>query len=100
MFPPMRFEEKRARGVFYLKPMNCPHHHWIFGPPAQLPRPSAADGGVRDLYRYEKSGELAGLLRVRGMCMNDAHIYCTHEQVKAEAINVMRLYRSSTTSSS
>jgi threonyl-tRNA synthetase len=45
------------------------------------------------VYRYEKSGELAGLLRVRGMTMNDAHIYCSHEQAKEESILVMQLYK-------
>ncbi len=95
MFPPMRFEEEAGREeVFYLKPMNCPHHHWIFKSRPRsyrdLPLRMAEYGTC---YRFEKSGELAGLLRVRCLTMNDAHIYCTHEQAKTEAINVMRLYK-------
>src|SRR5437763_743277 len=79
---------------YYLKAMNCPHHHKLF---AALPR------SYRDLplrlaeygtdYRYEKSGELFGLMRVRSLHMNDAHIYCTPEQFEAEfnAVNEMYL---------
>jgi threonyl-tRNA synthetase len=79
---------------YYLKAMNCPHHHKLF---AALPR------SYRDLplrlaeygtdYRYEKSGELFGLMRVRSLQMNDAHIYCTPEQFEAEfnAVNEMYL---------
>ena len=94
MFPPMRFEEEGREEVFYVKPMNCPHHHMIFRCRPRsyrdLPLRLAEYGG---LYRFEKSGELAGLLRVRGMTMNDAHIYCTHEQEKAEVISLMRMYK-------
>jgi threonyl-tRNA synthetase len=79
---------------YYLKAMNCPHHHKLF---AALPR------SYRDLplrlaeygtdYRYEKSGELFGLMRVRSLQMNDAHIYCTAQQFEAEfnAVNEMYL---------
>jgi threonyl-tRNA synthetase len=79
---------------YYLKAMNCPHHHKLF---AALPR------SYRDLplrlaeygtdYRYEKSGELFGLMRVRSLQMNDAHIYCTPEQFEVEfnAVNEMYL---------
>jgi threonyl-tRNA synthetase len=79
---------------YYLKAMNCPHHHKLF---AALPR------SYRDLplrlaeygtdYRYEKSGELFGLMRVRSLQMNDAHIYCTPEQFEEEfnAVNEMYL---------
>jgi threonyl-tRNA synthetase len=79
---------------YYLKAMNCPHHHKLF---AALPR------SYRDLplrlaeygtdYRYEKSGELFGLMRVRLLHMNDAHIYCTREQFETEfnAVNEMYL---------
>jgi len=82
-----------SRETFYLKPMNCPMHHMIF---------RARQRSYRDLplrlaeyghdYRYEKSGQLSGLLRVRGMTMNDAHLYCTREQVKDEFIKVMQLH--------
>ncbi|MDM7914603.1 MAG: threonine--tRNA ligase [Candidatus Eisenbacteria bacterium] len=94
MFPPMRWEEEGREEVFYLKPMNCPHHHMIYRSRPHsyrdLPLRLAEYGTC---YRFEKSGELAGLLRVRGLTMNDAHIYCTHEQSLAEAILVMRLYK-------
>ena len=70
---------------YYVKPMNCPHHHKIF---AASPK-SYRDMPVRlaeygTCYRYEKSGQLFGLMRVRSMQMNDAHIYCTEEQFKDE----------------
>ncbi len=101
MFPPMEMAET-AEGVdltqkkerYYLKAMNCPHHHKIF---------SAVPRSYRDLplrlaeygtcYRYEQSGELMGLMRVRSMQMNDAHIYCTPEQFADEfrAVNDMYL---------
>jgi threonyl-tRNA synthetase len=85
-----------AGGVehYYLKAMNCPHHHRIF---AAEPR-SYRDLPLRlaeygTCYRYEQSGELFGLMRVRSLNMNDAHIYCTPEQFAAEfnAVNEMYL---------
>jgi len=91
MFPPMTLDDENE--AFYLKPMNCPHHHMIFNhrPRSyrEMPLRLAEYGQV---YRYEKSGELAGLLRVRGMCMNDAHIYCTKEQLPEEFKAVMRMH--------
>ncbi|MGA2175550.1 MAG: threonine--tRNA ligase [Verrucomicrobiota bacterium] len=79
---------------YYLKAMNCPHHHRIF---AAEPR-SYRDLPLRlaeygTCYRYEQSGELIGLMRVRSLNMNDAHIYCTEEQFAAEfnAVNEMYL---------
>ncbi|MBN1425431.1 threonine--tRNA ligase [Candidatus Fermentibacteria bacterium] len=91
MYPPMQLE---GEDDYYLKPMNCPHHHIIY---ASRPR-SYRDLPLRlteygAVYRYEQSGELAGLLRVRGMWMNDAHLYCTPDQVKAEFIKVLELHR-------
>ncbi|MGP8199841.1 MAG: threonine--tRNA ligase [Limisphaerales bacterium] len=108
MFPPMELDvedgarkassslqqEPILRERYYLKAMNCPHHHRIF---AAEPR------SYRDLplrlaeygcnYRYEQSGELFGLMRVRSLNMNDAHIYCAPEQFAAEfnAVNEMYL---------
>ncbi|GAB4375573.1 MAG: threonine--tRNA ligase [Salibacteraceae bacterium] len=90
MFPPMELD-----GVtYYLKAMNCPHHHKIY---SALPR-SYKDLPLRlaeygTCYRYEKSGELFGLMRVRSLQMNDAHIYCTKEQFEKEfrAVNDMYL---------
>ena len=79
---------------YYLKAMNCPHHHKIFGAVPrsyrELPLRLAEYGNC---YRYEQSGELFGLMRVRSMQMNDAHIYCTEEQFEAEfnAVNEMYL---------
>jgi threonyl-tRNA synthetase len=102
MFPPMQLslegKDKAEKGsetdLYYLKAMNCPHHHRIF---------AAEPHSYRDLplrlaeygtcYRYEQSGELFGLMRVRALNMNDAHIYCTEEQFADEfrAVNEMYL---------
>ena len=78
---------------YYVKPMNCPHHHKIY---------SSSPKSYRDLpvrlseygtcYRYEKSGQLFGLMRVRSLQMNDAHIYCTEKQFKNEFLNVCNMY--------
>jgi threonyl-tRNA synthetase len=113
MFPPMELVEERSQKPearsqresnagdsdssavrYYLKAMNCPHHHRIF---AAEPR-SYRDLPLRlaeygTCYRYEQSGELFGLMRVRSLNMNDAHIYCTPEQFAAEfnAVNEMYL---------
>ena len=78
---------------YYLKAMNCPHHHRIF---AAEPR-SYRDLPLRlaeygTCYRYEQSGELFGLMRVRSLNMNDAHIYCTPEQFAAEFNAVNEMY--------
>ena len=100
MFPPMildnagEAESGKGGERYYLKAMNCPHHHKLF---------AAVPHSYRDLplrfaeygtcYRYEQSGELFGLMRVRSMQMNDAHIYCTEAQFEAEfnAVNEMYL---------
>ncbi|MEK7529225.1 MAG: threonine--tRNA ligase [Patescibacteria group bacterium] len=95
MFPPMVMEEEDGRKeTYYLKAMNCPHHHQIYAAEPRsyrdLPLRLAEYGTV---YRYEKSGELFGLMRVRMLSMNDAHIYCTEEQFESEfrAVNDMYL---------
>ena len=90
MYPPMEME-----GVtYYVKPMNCPMHHKIFGSKLrsyrELPVRLAEYGTC---YRYEQSGELFGLMRVRSMQMNDAHIYCTEEQFAEEFMRVIDLYK-------
>ncbi len=90
MYPPMEIEGMR----YYVKPMNCPMHHKIF---ASKPR-SYRDLPIRlaeygTCYRYEKSGELFGLMRVRSMQMNDAHIYCTEDQFEQEFMAVIDLYK-------
>ena len=89
MYPPMEMEGVK----YYLKPMNCPHHHKIY---------DAAPRSYRDLpirlaeygtcYRYEQSGELFGLMRVRSLQMNDAHIYCTLDQFEEEFLAVCHMY--------
>lgn len=89
MFPPMEMDGDK----YYLKAMNCPHHHKIF---------AATPKSYRDLplrfaeygtcYRYEQSGELFGLMRVRSLQMNDAHIYCTEAQFESEFKKVNDLY--------
>jgi len=90
MFPPMELDD----GIkYYMKPMNCPFHHKLY---------AAKQRSYRDLpvrfaeygtcYRFEQSGELFGLMRVRSMQMNDAHIYCTTEQFESEFMNVVQLY--------
>lgn len=104
MFPPMELYEEGPDGGghgdenpterYYLKPMNCPHHHMIY---------RAEKRSYRDLplrlseygrcYRFERAGALQGLTRVRGMCMNDAHIYVTPDQLKSEFKAVMDLHK-------
>lgn len=78
---------------YYLRPMNCPHHHLIFGATRHSYRemPIRIAEYAQD-YRYEASGGLSGLMRVRGFCMNDAHIYCRYDQAKDEFIRVMHLH--------
>ena len=82
LFPPMEIE---GESKYYLKAMNCPHHHQIYAnrPRSyrELPLKMAEYGTC---YRYESSGALAGLLRVRCLAMNDAHIYCTLEQLSEQ----------------
>lgn len=89
MFPPMELDNEK----YYLKPMNCPHHHKVY---------AATPKSYRDLplrlaeyghcYRYEDSGALFGLMRVRSLCMNDAHIYCTEDQFEDEFVKVIEMY--------
>ena len=98
MYPPMELTEEgdngeRIKEAYVLKPMNCPHHHKIFSSEPRsyrdLPLRFAEYGQV---YRFEESGAVGGLMRVRGMSMNDAHIYCTEDQIKSEFRNVMALH--------
>ncbi|MBU3742084.1 MAG: threonine--tRNA ligase [Candidatus Kapabacteria bacterium] len=87
-FDPITVEDEQ----YLLKPMNCPHHHQIFGSKPRsyrdLPYRVSEFGTV---YRYEQSGELNGLSRVRGFTQDDAHIYCTQDQLKDEIKNVVEL---------
>ena len=90
MYPPMKLD---GEDDYYVKPMNCPHHHMCY---------KAHPKSYRDLplryaeygtcYRYEDSGALFGLMRVRSMQMNDAHIYCTESQFEDEFMAVTNLY--------
>jgi len=90
MYPPMEMEGVK----YYVKPMNCPMHHKIFDARPrsyrELPMRLAEYGTC---YRYEKSGELFGLMRVRSMQMNDAHIYTSEEDFEQEFMAVVDLYR-------
>ncbi|MBI2464210.1 threonine--tRNA ligase [Candidatus Peregrinibacteria bacterium] len=89
MYPAMKVDDEE----YYVKPMNCPHHHMCY---------SATPKSYRDLplryaeygtcYRYEDSGALFGLMRVRSLQMNDAHIYCSEDQFENEFIGVINLY--------
>ncbi len=90
MYPGMTIDEED----YYVKPMNCPHHHMVY---------NATPKSYRDLplrfaeygtcYRLEDSGALFGLMRVRSLQMNDAHIYCTDEQFEDEFIKVVEMYQ-------
>ena len=87
-FDPIQVEDEE----YMLKPMNCPHHHRIYSSDLRsyrdLPLRLAEFGTV---YRYEQSGELNGLSRVRGFTQDDAHIYCTHDQLKDEIKKTIEL---------
>ncbi len=89
MYPPMELEGVK----YYVKPMNCPMHHKIFASKGRsyrdLPIRLAEYGTC---YRYEKSGELFGLMRVRSLQMNDAHIYVSEDQFEQEFMGVIELY--------
>ena len=100
MYPFMELKEtdehgaEEVRETYALRPMNCPHHHRVFAARMrsyrELPMRLAEYGMV---YRYEDSGALSGMLRVRGLCMNDAHIYCTEDQIEEEFVKVMEMIR-------
>ena len=99
MFPPMHIDAEYAEDGtlrkpgqdYYLKPMNCPMHHLIYRSRGrsyrELPLRLFEFGTV---YRYEKSGVIHGLTRVRGMTQDDAHIYCTREQMRDELASLLR----------
>ena len=88
MFPPMKLEHEEM----VLRPMNCPHHILVYQTQLhsyrELPLRIAEIG---TMYRYEKSGVVGGLSRVRAMALNDAHIFCRPDQIKPEIAGVMRL---------
>lgn len=89
MYSPLEIDGEE----YYLKGMNCPHHHMIY---LSQPR-SYRDLPIRyseygTVYRYEQSGALFGLMRVRSICQNDAHIYCREDQAEEEFLNVLKLH--------
>lgn len=90
MYPPMEVDDGQ---LYYLKPMNCPHHHMIYRSRPrsyrELPVRLAEYGTC---YRFEDSGALSGLLRVRMLSMNDAHIYCRPDQLREEFRSVLDLH--------
>jgi threonyl-tRNA synthetase len=94
MFPPMVIEDEGQKTEYYLKPMNCPHHHLIYAARKrsyrELPLRLAEYGTC---YRYEQSGEVSGLIRVRCMTMNDAHIYLRESQFEEEFGKLLQMYR-------
>ncbi len=89
MYAPIKIEEEN----YYLRPMNCPFHHNVFSvrPRSyrEMPMRVAEYGTV---YRYEASGALSGLMRTRGFCQNDAHIYCRKNQAEDEFLRVMNMH--------
>ncbi|EDM25075.1 threonyl-tRNA synthetase [Lentisphaera araneosa HTCC2155] len=96
MFPPMELNEgddAENSEKYYLKAMNCPYHHLIYSARPrsykELPYRLCEYGTC---YRYEKSGELSGLLRVRCMTMNDAHVYLTEDQFEEEFRSMVKMY--------
>jgi threonyl-tRNA synthetase len=97
MYPFMELKEAEADEVseqYVLRPMNCPFHHKVFAARKrsyrELPLRLAEYGQV---FRYEDSGAISGLLRVRSMCMNDAHLYVTPDQIKSEFLAVLEMHR-------
>jgi threonyl-tRNA synthetase len=89
LYAPIDIEGKK----YYLRPMNCPHHHMVYKARPRsyrdLPYKIAEYGTV---YRFERSGQLHGLMRTRGFTQNDAHIYCTYDQAKDQFLEVMRMH--------
>ncbi len=89
LYAPIEIEGER----YYLRPMNCPHHHMVYRARPrsyrELPMKIAEYGTV---YRFERSGQLHGIMRTRGFTQNDAHIYCTLDQAKAQFLEVMRMH--------
>lgn len=89
MYAPIMIDEQE----YYLRPMNCPHHHMVYAQQQysyrDLPIRLTEYGQV---YRYEASGGLSGLMRVRGFCQNDGHLYCRPDQAKDEFVSVMHMH--------
>ena len=96
MFPPISYknDESGQTENYYLRPMCCPFHHMVYGSTKrsyrELPLRLSEYG---DLFRFEQSGELSGLIRVRSMCLNDAHLYMASSQVKDEIKAILAMYK-------
>ena len=95
-FPPIRMRQQTAGGggdeEYLLKPMNCPHHVKIYASEKRSYRDLPVRlGEFGAVYRFEQSGELSGMVRVRGFTQDDAHIFCTEDQVKAEFADTIEL---------
>src|SRR6185436_13157464 len=89
MYAPIDIEGQK----YYLRPMNCPHHHLLYASARRSYRElplRLAEYGL--CHRFEQSGVLSGLMRVRGFTQNDAHIYCRYSQAKDEFVRVMKLH--------
>jgi len=90
MFAPMKVEEQD----YYVKPMNCPFHMEIYASRTRSYRELPVRiGEIGSVYRYERSGVLQGLLRVRGFAVDDAHIFCRPDQMEVEILDVLNLVR-------
>ncbi len=88
MYPPMKVDEEEL----ILRPMTCPHHFMLFkNKPRSYRELPLRLAELSPQFRYEKSGELTGLMRVRMFCLADAHIFCTHSQAASEITQVLKL---------
>jgi threonyl-tRNA synthetase len=89
MFPPMKMDENES---LVLRPMTCPHHMMIYGnKPRSYRELPVRIGELGLMHRFEKSGALTGLERVRGMCLNDAHLFVRPDQIASEFSHVLKL---------
>lgn len=96
MFPAMEMEGES----YVLRPMNCPHHMMIYAnQPHSYRQLPIRIGEIAHDFRYESSGTLKGIERGRHFCQNDAHLFCTPEQIKSEVANVCALISTSTRTS-
>jgi threonyl-tRNA synthetase len=89
MYPPINVNGQEL----FLRPMNCPHHHMVARELLQRKNPPLRIAEFGHVYRYEPHGSVSGLMRARGFTQNDAHIYCTEDQVEAELISVLDMHR-------
>jgi threonyl-tRNA synthetase len=89
LYAPIEIEDER----YYLRPMNCPHHHMVYRARQRSYRELPFKiGEYGTVYRFERSGQLHGMMRTRGFTQNDAHIYCTLSQAKDQFLEVMQMH--------